>query len=280
MIFLIITSLLWGLSFSLIKKYLVGIDPHFVSFIRLLISTIIFIPFVAGHVKGRFKWKMFKLGLIQFGLMYIFYISAYQFLEAHQIALLTILTPFYVLLFNFIFEFKLRPLSFTLALINIFVSGWLVYNDGVGQIWGILLMQLSNLCFAFGQVYYKKIRDRIEGTDSEIFFWPYLAATLLAGTSFATFGDWNKITMTVTQWGVMLYLGVLATGLGFFFWNKGAKQTSIGNLAISNNLKIPLAIVIASIFLGEHVEWIKILIYLTLFGGSIALLKSDQEKFL
>jgi len=234
---------------------------------------------MAGHIKGRFKWKMFKLGLIQFGLMYIFYISAFQYLEAHQIAVLTILTPFYVLLFNFIFEFKLRPLSFTVAFLNIFVSGWLVYKDGVGQFLGIMLMQISNMCFAFGQVYYKKIRDRIEGTDSEIFFWPYLSATLLAGGSFAIFGDIDKIAMTPTQWAVMIYLGLVATGLGFFLWNKGAKKTSIGNLAISNNLKIPLAIMFAFVFLGEQIDWIKILIYFTLFSGSIALLKSDKEKF-
>lgn len=279
MIFLILTSIFWSLSFVLIKKYLVGIDPYFVSFIRLLLSALIFLPFVAYHIKGRFKWKLFKMGMIQFGLMYIFYISAFSFLEAHQIALLTILTPFYVLLFSFIFEFKLRPLSFTLALLNIFVSGWLVYKDGTGQIWGIVLMQLSNLCFAWGQVYYKQIRDRIEGRDGEIFFWPYLGATIVAGACFGIWGDTSKISLDITQWGVLAYLGIIASGLGFFFWNKGAKSTSTGNLAISNNLKIPLAIIMASALLGEHVEWIKVLIYLTLFGGSIALMKSDQERF-
>ena len=280
MFFLIVTSLLWSLSFILIKKYLVGVDPHFVSFIRLAISTLIFAPFMAYHIKTRFKWKMFNMGTIQFGLMYIFYISAFQYLDAYQVALLTIVTPFYVLLFNFFFEFKLRPLSFTVVLLNIFVSAWLVYKDGTGQIWGIILMQLSNLCFAWGQVYYKHVRDRIEGTEAEIYFWPYLGATILTGISFAFFGDSGKISMSTTQWGIIAYLGVIASGLGFLFWNMGAKRTSIGNVAISNNLKIPLAIILASVLLGEQVEWIKILIYFTLFVGSMALLKSDQERFL
>ena len=35
--YLIFVSLLWGFSFGLIKNQLTGLDPNFVSFVRLLL---------------------------------------------------------------------------------------------------------------------------------------------------------------------------------------------------------------------------------------------------
>ena len=280
MFFLVLTSILWGLSFVLMKKYLAGVDPYFIFFMRILISALLFVPFIGYHVKGRFKWKMFKLGLLQFGFMFLFYAAGYKLLDISQVLILTAFLPIYVLLINFIFEFKLRPLSSVLVLLNIFVSSWMTYKDGMGSALGILFIQLANICFAFGQVYYREIRDRIEGNDGEIFFWPYLAGTLVCGLSFFLFGDFDKVSLLPSQWGMLAFLGIFATGLGFFLWNRGANSTSIGNVAIANNLKIPFVLIFGFFLLGESVHWIKVLIFLTLFFGSAALLKSDQEKFL
>jgi drug/metabolite transporter (DMT)-like permease len=49
----------------------------------------------------------------------------------------------------------------------------------------------------------------------------------------------------------LLYLGTIASGLGFFLWNAGAVRVNPATLAIFNNLKIPLATVIAILVFGE-----------------------------
>jgi drug/metabolite transporter (DMT)-like permease len=43
----------------------------------------------------------------------------------------------------------------------------------------------------------------------------------------------------------LAYLGIIATGLGFFWWNIGATRVDTGVLAAANNAKIPLAVLVS-----------------------------------
>lgn len=47
-----------------------------------------------------------------------------------------------------------------------------------------------------------------------------------------------------------LYPGVVASGGGFYLWNTGAVEVKPGVLAVMNNLKSPLAVVMSVIFLS------------------------------
>ena len=64
---------------------------------------------------------------------------------------------------------------------------------------------------------------------------------------------------------MLLYLGAIASGLSFFLWNIGARKVNAGALAIFNDLKIPLAVIVSIIFFGEQANWVNLLI-----GGGIA----------
>jgi drug/metabolite transporter (DMT)-like permease len=64
--------------------------------------------------------------------------------------------------------------------------------------------------------------------------------------------------MSRAQMGVLLYLGAVASGLGFFLFNAGARRTDIGTLAIFNNAKIPLAILASALVFHEHVDWLRL----------------------
>ena len=43
----------------------------------------------------------------------------------------------------------------------------------------------------------------------------------------------------------MLYLGLVPTAVGFHLWNRGASRVSAGTLAAANQLKVPLAVLVA-----------------------------------
>ena len=57
---------------------------------------------------------------------------------------------------------------------------------------------------------------------------------------------------------VLLYLGLLASGVGFFLWNVGATRVSAGTLAVFNNVKIPLAVVVSLLFFAEQTDWLRL----------------------
>lgn len=92
MLYLLIVSLIWAFSFGLIKGNLTGLDSNFVSFARLLISFIVFLPFLRLKlVNKNLSLKLILTGALQYGLMYISYIYSYQYLKAFEVALLSLI---------------------------------------------------------------------------------------------------------------------------------------------------------------------------------------------
>lgn len=264
MIYLIIVSIIWALSFSLIKGSLTTIDSNLVAFIRLGISFIIFLPFIKiKNVSKKLIIQFVFIGFVQYGLMYVSYIYAYKFLEAYQVAILTIFTPIYIVIIFDLWEQKFRIIHLLTALFAVVGAGIIIYSDQTtAGIWkGILLIQISNLCFAFGQVYFKKVMEKNSNIKPiQIFALLYLGSIIIAGLFSISFTDFASVTITANQWLSLIYLGVVASGLGFFLWNIGVTKVEAVSLAVLNNLKIPLAILFAFIILGESLDLVKLII--------------------
>ncbi len=273
MIYLIIVSIIWALSFSLIKGNLVGVDSNFVVFVRLLISFIIFVPFLKlKNIPKNILVHFFIIGVIQYGLMYSAYIYSYQFLKAYEIAIMTILTPIFVVLISDLFAKKISPLHWLTAVLTILGSAIILFSENMylGFWKGILLIQFSNLCFAFGQVYFVKIiKGNIDVKPLNIFGILYFGALLYAGVLTSLTTDFNALFITDKQWFTLIYLGAIASGIGFFLWNFGATKVSTGTLAILNNLKIPLGVLFAFLFLNETINFLQLVIGVLFIGAAL-----------
>ena len=80
--------------------------------------------------------------------------------------------------------------------------------------------------------------------QQSVFGWFFIGALIVASSCYVLFGDANKLPSTSTQWGILIYLGIVASGIGYFMWNKGATIVNVGALAVMNNLLIPAGIVV------------------------------------
>ncbi len=283
MIYLIIVSIIWALSFSLIKGNLTGIDSNLVAFIRLGISFFIFLPFLKiKNVNKKLLNRFFLIGSIQYGLMYVTYIYSYQFLEAYQIAVLTIFTPLFVILIYDWWNKKLKPIHLITSLLAVIGAGVIVYSKTLSiENWkGILLIQISNLCFAFGQVYFKKIIKKNPTIKPvRVFSIIYLGAAFIAGLFGFIFTNFSSVSITPKQWFSLIYLGVVASGIGFFLWNVGVTKVTANTLAVLNNLKIPLGVIFAFLILGETTVFSKLIIGTAIIVIALFLsIKYESEK--
>ena len=101
----------------------------------------------------------------------------------------------------------------------------------------------------------------------QIFSLLYLGAFLLTATSALLFGGFNQLKITPFQIWTLLYLGVVASGIGFFMWNHAARRVETGTLAVFNNLKVPLAVAVSLIFFGEQADLLHLLV-----GGGVVLI--------
>lgn len=256
MLLLILVTIIWGFSFGLIKGNLAGVDSYFVSLIRMSLSLLIFLPYLRiRHLPRRMAWRIILTGGIQFGVMYIAYFFAFRYLKAYEVALFTIFTPLFVTLINDALERQFHPLFLVTAMLAVAGTAIVSWQDLASPelLRGFLLVQVSNLAFAFGQVAYRRLMSELSGyKDKELFGLLYLGAVVLTALASALFTDWQSLKLGATQYWTLAYLGIIASGLCFFFWNKGARQVNPGVLAIFNDLKVPLAVAISLLFFGER----------------------------
>ncbi|TVP75296.1 MAG: EamA family transporter [Puniceicoccaceae bacterium] len=256
--YLALVSLIWAFSFGLIGNRLAGLDSFFVAAARLGIAGLLFLPFLRlSVIPVGAGLRLAACGAIQFGLMYIGYMKAFLFLPSHLVALFSVLTPLYIVIIHDLRSRRFHPNYLKVALLSILGAAIIEARSGSGgDIWlGFALMQVAGLAFAFGQVYYrdwKQMNPRVPAY--QIFAWLYLGGFLATLIASLVFADWGKVTPTSAQTIVIIYLGIIASGLGFYLWNKGATLCRPGTLAAFNNAVVPLAMACSLFVFGEISE--------------------------
>jgi len=266
MLHLIAASLIWAFSFGIIKTYLSGLDPVFTATARLGLSCLIFLPFFRpGLLRGnpRLLASLGFAGALEYGVMYIAYLSAFRHLPAWQVALFTLFTPLYVWLIHELYDRKIewaRALPVVLAVAG---SAWVSFREfeGPESLTGFLLVQVSNLCFAWGQIHYRftvKSHALHPATERGLFATLYLSGFALT-LGLAAFGVDFQAALLHLQTrpdalAALLYSGWIASGFAFYLWNRGATQAPPSVLAALNNLKAPLAMAVAILVFGEAAD--------------------------
>jgi drug/metabolite transporter (DMT)-like permease len=262
MLLLLLTSLIWAFSFGLIKGGLPGLPSSGVALIRLSLALAAFAPFLRLRtLRPADALRLLLTGAVQYGLMYVAYIHAFTWLQAYEVALFTVFTPIYVSFLDGLFERRICLPALAAGLLAVAGGAVIEYRQlSSPALWnGFLLMQGANLCFAFGQIFYRRTLARIQPpcSDLQVFGLLYLGAALTAGLA-AAGTDWAAVTFTRQKIAILLYLGIVASGLAFFLWNSGGRRVSAGTLAVFNNLKIPLGILVSVFFFGETVHWLRL----------------------
>lgn len=278
MLYLLFVSLLWAFSFGLIKGGLSGVDSFFVSFMRIFLSLLVFLPFLKRKIVGQSTaWKLVLIGMLQYGIMYISYIYSFQFLQAYEVALFTIFTPLYVAMWHDLKRKKFSSVNLISALLAIVGTAIVVWQAlERSNFWlGFGLMQISNIAFAVGQVQYRKVmQSHPQVKDSQVFAYLFLGGSAITLAASLLFTKWQALTISSQQWLILFYLGVVASGIGFFLWNIGARKVNVGTLAVFNNLKIPLSTAVSLLVFGETVNGGNLAV-----GGSIVLVSLLIAEF-
>lgn len=260
MILLLLTSCIWAFSFGLIGNRLTGLDPAVVAFVRLALSLLAFLPLACRGAAPRpaSALKLLLLGGLQFGLMYLLYIASFRHLPSHAVALFTVTTPVYVALLAGARQPRLLPRPLLAALLAVVGAALVNWKTPYGErLWlGFALVQGSNLCFAAGQLLYRRVMRAPDGVSNyQALTWMY-AGAVMACLPFALRG-WRAHGFAPDrgQLLVLLYLGVVASGLCFWLWNTGARRIRhAGTLAVMNNAKIPLGMALSLLLFGEPAD--------------------------
>ena len=277
--YLVIVTVLWAFSFSLIGQYLAGqVDSDFAVLVRVLIAAVIFLPFTRWRgLPTRLLGGFWLAGALQFGVTYLCLYRSFTVLTVPEVLLFTVLTPIYVTLLDDGLAKRFNPWSLVAALVA--VGGGIIIRfekiEGDYLI-GFLLLQLANLTFAAGQVLCRRLLARYP-TDQPLhrFFGHFfLGAMVLAVPSFLLFGDAGRLPQTAVQWGVLVWMGVFATALGMYWWVKGSTLVDAGTLAIMNELHVPAGLLVNLLIWNRNADLHKLAI-----GGAVIIASLWINRF-
>ncbi|NVJ51686.1 MAG: EamA family transporter [Gammaproteobacteria bacterium] len=279
---LVVVTIIWAFSFSLIGEVLAGkVDGYIAVAIRMLLALLLFTPWLLRHrVASVVALKLMLIGAIQIGVMYLLFYHSFLFLSVTEVLLFTILTPVYVSIIDDLMytrQFHLRWLA--PAIIAVIGAAVIRYQSVREDFWiGLLLVQGANMCFAFGQVAYKRLLIPATTPQLRVFGYFFLGAAIVTTLSAALLADFAKLPQTLTQWATLLWLGLGASGLGYFLWNYGSRLVNTGQLATMNNALIPAGILVNLVLWQRQVDWLMLTIGSVIILLSVLLSTRSEAK--
>ena len=253
---LIATTLIWSFSFSIIGNVISSaVDSWSLAFYRSLLGFIFFLPWIKKSKISKYQFKLMPIGALQIGLMYIFYLSAFNFTTVPRVLLFTTTTPLYIAITDSFVTKKFRSSIYLLALFST-LGALLIRTTYFEQddLVGFLFIKCANICFALGQILYKthKMKNNDDTDIYSDFAFFFFGALLVSCGGLLISPCSLPLSLGIIDVIAILWLGIIATGLGYFMWNRGAVVVSSSTLAVTNNLVIPLGLFVEVLFFSSN----------------------------
>lgn len=157
LILLLTLSLIWGSSFILIKKSLAGLSPLQTGALRVLISAVVFLPWVIAR-RHRIPWKsltpIVAFALCEVGIPPYLYALAQTRVDSGTAGILNSLVPLFTLVTGAaFFAIKAAGRDAAGVMLGLAGAGMLVAGGGfafrTADLFGLLIV-LATLLYAFG----------------------------------------------------------------------------------------------------------------------------------
>ncbi len=256
---LIITAtILWGVTFPIMKIAVVSISPVYLTFIRFAIASIIlFILFykrIISSSKGQILSGIYIGIFLYFG--YYFQIIGIVYTSAMHS---TLITSLYVVISPILAFFLLKEgldkkviISLFLALIGlILITGILITNVNIGDI----LTLFSAIAYSFQVVYvdkYSKKYDPLALTFFQIIMVVPLSLLFLPFSGIQV--AWNN-TLIFS----IIYLSIFATALALLLQNFGQQGLDSATASMVFALEPVFGVIFSYFILGETMGPLQIL---------------------
>ncbi|SDO07589.1 carboxylate/amino acid/amine transporter [Vreelandella arcis] len=276
MAYLVGVTVLWAFSFSLIGVYLAGqVDSYFAVLLRVGLAALVFLPFLRPSLlQGKQRVALMALGAIQLGIMYTFFYQSFLLLSVPEVLLFTIFTPIYIALLDDLLFGRFTPIYLVSAVLAVIGAAVIRYDGVDSGFWmGFLVVQGANLCFAIGQVGYRRLTADLPADLPwhNVFGWFYVGAMIIVLPVFLLFGNSAALPTTGIQWGVLAWLGLVASGVGYFAWNQGATRVDAGTLAVMNNALIPAGLAVNLLIWNREADMSRLLLGAAIMAASLGL---------
>jgi len=240
------------------------LSPALILLFRALIATSVYFLYL-GIRKNSFKriepkdwWFVAILGILNIPVNQYFFLIGISYTTAPNVSLAYALSPIFVFIIAAIF-LKERISFLKIAGIILAVSGAIVLlsekgfnfsSDSMkGDIfallaslsWGLYTIIGRNFSRKYGAIY----STAISMLSGLIFFIPVF---------FIADGSLDLSKVTILNWGQIIYLGAITSGLGYALWFYALKKIEASKLSVFNNFQPVLTAILAFLIFGTGVS--------------------------
>lgn len=277
--YLSILALVWGSSFILMKKALIGLTPIQVGALRILITTValLLVGFKSlSTIKKHHWWYIFLTAIL--GTFFPAFLFAYAIndIDSSIASILNSLTPLNTLIIGFlIFGFTFKRYQLFGVLIGLIGTTILILkgaelNPGQNY-WYALLPIVSSIGYAFNVNILKKHLDDLSAlavTTGNFILLVIPTLGILWYSKF--FSDFEYTPQTKTSLLYLIILAVLGTAFAKTLFNK-LVQISTPVFSSSVTYLIPIVAIFWGVLDGESLSFIQLLAGgIILFGVYLA----------
>lgn len=278
-IYLIILSLIWGSSFILMKKALVGLSPIQVGALRILITAVflLLIGFKRLIKIEKRHWKYLTLNALLGSFFPVFLFSfALQKIDSSIASILNALTPLNTLLFGamvFGFAFKRRQLIGVLigfaGTAMLILEGAQIHREQEYLYMGFVI--IASVGYAFNVNLIKKYLHDLDALSITVGIFAILIVPAFFVLWYSGFLQTVEIDEFTTS--SLVYVSILAvvgTGIATIIFNR-LIQLSTPVFSSSVTYLIPVVAITWGILDGEKISFLQLLSgFVILFGVYLA----------
>lgn len=274
--YLLILSIIWGSSYILIKKGLVGLSPVQLGCFRILITTVILLFFGFNQLKGysrtQWKWMVFTGFVGTFFPSFLFAFSETE-INSSIAAVLNGLTPLFTLMIGFFFFATLiRPKQLLGVAVGFCGTLLLVAQEFTLERTGdgryAFLVVLAALCYGINVNVLKHKIPEVPPLTIALGNFLSIAPLALLMLLFTDF-PWRSFTtqpQIITSLGYIFILAAIGTAFAKVLFNK-LLTISSAVFSISITYLLPIVAIAWGVLDGEHFGTLQWLASLLIIGG-------------
>ena len=273
---LLFLSLVWGSSFILIKKALIAFRPVELACIRMIVSSLAFLPMVYYHRKKiDFKmWDKFLLvGLAGSGIPAFLFSYGQSGLDSSIAGLLNSLTPIFTLLLSiFLFKQQLSIFKIVGVVLGFVGAGFILFVQGNMRVEGAgisyaLLIIAATFCYGLSvnsvHYFFKQTHPVVISSVAFAFLGPIMLVLLLMEGGIYTAPARPDV---LVSFGAVLILALVGTVLAsILFYDLIQKTNPIFGSSVA--YLMPIIAITWGLVDGEFIRWFHLLGAAVIFSG-------------
>jgi len=268
---------LWALAFPFIKIGLEELSPVNLTIMRLLVVCIVFLGLLVVKPKKFSKFQkgdiipIFLVGFLGIIVYHLGLNYGEQYISASAASVIIATIPIFVVILASIFlKERITPkivLGVLLSLIGVLIISTVGKSDYIFEIKyisGAFAVILAAVMGAGYTVAGKKMLQRYSALSLTVYVSLLGSLGLIPFISNSLFEE--VAGMSLTGWGVVIFLGVFPTVVGYVLWYVALEIKSASEISIYLYFVPILSTIISYIIFRDEITWFFV------FGGALVIL--------